>query len=551
VDFNIAQVHEAIAAAIPERECIVFRDRRLSFAEVNERTRQLANGLTARGLGLERERGDLEPHESGQDFVALLLLNGPEYLEGMVGAYKARTVPMNVNYRYVADELSSLLNDAGATAIIYHDCFAPVLAAIRDQLPHLRVLIQVADESGEALLEGATEYEEFLAGASPERPDLDWSPDDLYVAYTGGTTGPPKGVLWRQADIYAGAMGGADPASGDERKSLDEIVGYAAEPRIHPYLIAAPLMHAAGHWLAFLAWAGGDPVVLSPVADRLDAKAVLRTIETEKAAFIIVVGNAFGRPLLDEIDAGEYDLSSLKILSTGGTAMTAEVKEAFLKRRPGLRVIDSIGSSESGAQGRHVATSSDEVAAGVFWPGPGTGLLAEDHSGPIRAEDGGEGWLARSGRIPLGYLGDADKTAATFPEIDGVRYSIPGDRARWNADGSIKLLGRDSVCINTGGEKVFVEEVEAALHSYPGVADVIVVGRPSERWGSEVVAVVAASAPLPTFDQLVAHSAERLARYKLPKEILFVDQVERGPNGKPDYGWAAEIAVSAEGQPDR
>ncbi|MCH7875878.1 MAG: AMP-binding protein [Gemmatimonadetes bacterium] len=367
----------------------------------------------------------------------------------------------------------------------------------------------------------------------------------MYVAYTGGTTGPPKGVLWRQADIFAGAMGGADPASGLERQSLDEIVGFASEPRVFPYLVAAPLMHVAGHWLAFLAWAGGDPVVLSPVADKLDPAAVLETIERERIAFIILVGNAFGRPLLAELDAGNYDLSSLNVLATGGTAMTVDVKEAFLAHRPGLRIIDSIGSSESGAQGRHVASSLDDVAAGVFWPSPGTGLLREDLSGELPRDDDAIGWLARKGRIPLGYLEDAAKTAKTFPMIDGERFSVPGDRARWNPDGSIALLGRDSVCINTGGEKVFVEEVEAALHAHPGVADVVVVGRPSDRWGSEVVAVVAASGSTPTFEELVAHSAERLARYKLPKEILFVDQVRRGPNGKPDYGWAGELAATA------
>ncbi len=544
MEFNIAQVHEAIAAAIGDRECIVHRDRRLTFSQVTERTRRFANAVLDRGLGLHTERADLAPHESGQDFVALLLHNGPEYLEAMLGAYKSRTIPMNVNYRYVADELVSLLNDAAATAIVYHSTFSSVVSQVRERVPSLGVFVQVADGSGEELLEGAIEYEAFLAGASPERPDVEWSPDDLYVAYTGGTTGPPKGVLWRQADIYAAAMGGSDPATGAERQSLDEIVSYAAEPRVHPYLVAAPLMHAAGHWLAFLAWAGGDPVVLSPVVDRLDPAAVLSTIEQERVGFIIVVGNAFGRPLLDEIEAGDYDLSSLKILSTGGTAMTAEVKQEFLEARPGLRIIDTIGSSESGSQGRHVASSSGDVAAGVFWPGPGTGLLAEDYTGRIDPETGGEGWLARWGRIPLGYLGDADKTARTFPTIEGVRFSVPGDRARWNDDGSIQLLGRDSVCINTGGEKVFVEEVEAALHSHPDVADVIVVGRPSDRWGSEVVAVVAPVADEPAADSLIEHSAQRLARYKLPKEIIYVDSVRRSPNGKPDYAWAGEIALA-------
>jgi acyl-CoA synthetase (AMP-forming)/AMP-acid ligase II len=356
----------------------------------------------------------------------------------------------------------------------------------------------------------------------------------------------PKGVLWRQADIYAGAMGGSNPATGDEHESIEAAVAVATEPRIFPYLIAAPLMHAAGHWLAFLAWAGGDPVVFPEVVDHLDAGDVLRTIEREGIAFIILVGNAFGRPLLDELDRGDYDLASLNVLATGGTAMTRDVKAAFLDHRPGLRIIDSIGSSESGTQGRHVSSAEGDIAAGVFWPGAGTWLLHEDLSGPLPVESVDAGWLARTGRIPLGYLGDAEKTAATFPLIDGVRWSVPGDRAHWRPDGSIQLLGRDSVCINTGGEKVFVEEVEAALHAHPDVVDAVVVGRPSERWGSEVVAIVDRGTSDVTAVELVAHCDGHLARYKLPKDVRFVAEVQRSPTGKPDYQWAAELAVEGD-----
>ncbi len=546
MEFSIAAAHEAIAAVIPDRECIVFRDRRLTFAEVTERSRRLANALLARGFGCHTERSELESWESGQDHVALYMRNCPEYLESMLGGYKARAVPFNVNYRYVADELRSLFLDSNARAVVYHAEFAPDLAAIRPDLPHLELLVQVDDDSGEPLLPGAIAYEDLLAHASPERPDVEWSPDDLYIAYTGGTTGLPKGVLWRSADIFMAAMGGADPATGAERESYEELAEIAALPKVFPYLIPAPFMHVAGHWLAFLGWAGGDSVVIPPIVDRFDPESILDTVERERCGFMLLVGNAFGRPLLDALATSTHDLSSLRIISTGGAAMTADVKQGFLERLPGLRLLDTVGSSESGNQARLETTDSKDVVAGVFKPGSTTGVLSEDRSRLLAPGDEEIGWLARWRRVPLGYLGDPAKTTTTFPTVDGVRYSIPGDRARLSADGMMHLLGRDSVCVNTGGEKVFVEEVEAALHSHPAIADVVVCGRPSDRWGSEVVAIVQlASGATVAEAELVDHASSTLARYKLPKAIVFVDRVPRSPNGKADYKTAATIALAA------
>ncbi len=546
MEFSIAAAHEAIAAAIPDRECVVFRDRRLTFAEITERSRRLANALLARGFGCHRERDQLESWESGQDHVALYMRNCPEYLESMLGGYKARAAPFNVNYRYVADELRSLFLDSNARAVVFHAEFAPELAAIRPHLPNLELLVQVADDSDEPLLPGAIAYEELLAGGSPDRPAVEWSPDDLYIAYTGGTTGLPKGVLWRSADIFMAAMGGADPATGVERESYEELAEIAALPKVFPYLIPAPFMHVAGHWLAFLGWAGGDSVVIPPMVDRFDPESILETIERERCGFMLLVGNAFGRPLLDALATSTHDLTSLRIVSTGGAAMTADVKQGFLERLPGLRLLDTVGSSESGNQARLETTDSKDVVAGVFNPGPTTGVLSEDRSRLLRPGDDEIGWLARWHRVPLGYLGDPTKTRATFPTVDGVRYSIPGDRARLSADGMMHLLGRDSVCVNTGGEKVFVEEVEGALHSHPAVSDVVVCGRPSDRWGSEVVAVVQlASGATATEAELVEHASSSVARYKLPKAIVFVDRAPRSPNGKADYKAAAEIALTA------
>ena len=277
---NIAEVFERIAARIPDREAVITPTRRLTFSEVDERANRLANALIGAGIRCHTERSELEPWESGQDHVALYLHNGPEYLEGMLAAWKARGVSLNVNYRYVAEELVSLLLDADAKAIVYHACFAPVIAEIRPQLPALATLVQVADESGNALLDGAHDYETLLAGSSAERPDVDRSPDDLYMVYTGGTTGLPKGVLWRQADIWMAAMGGADPRNGREFDSYEAAVEAAAEDRVFPYLIAAPLMHGGGQWLAWLGWMGGDPVVFGHVVDRLDPADILRTIDS-------------------------------------------------------------------------------------------------------------------------------------------------------------------------------------------------------------------------------------------------------------------------------
>ena len=544
MDFNIAAAHEAISAAIPDRDCIVYRDRRLSFATVTDRSRRLANALIGLGLGTHRERAELAGHEIGQDTVGLYLRNGNEYLESMLGCFKARAASFNVNYRYVTDELRALFADSGAAAIVYHAEFAPLVAEVIGSLTRPPHLVQVADDSGHDLLPGADDYETLLASASPERPDLAWSPDDLYVAYTGGTTGHPKGVLWRQADIFAGAMGGSDAATGVERASMEEILAAATGPRVHPHVLTTPLMHVAGQWISFIGWFGGNPVVIPPDVTRFDARSVLDIIDAERAVLVNLVGNAMGRPLLAEMAKGAHDLSSLRVISTGGAAMTADVKTAFVEALPKAIIVDTMGASESGAAARKVSSRDTGVTAGDFEPSPGSCVLSEDFGHVLEPGSDETGWMARRGRVPLGYLNDPDKTAATFPVIDGVRYSVPGDRARIDADGVIQLLGRDSVCINTGGEKVYVEEVEAALHSHPAITDVVVVGRPSEQWGSEVVAIVATSAD-PTDDELVDHAAGHLARYKLPKAIIRVDELVRNPNGKADYRWAAEVAAAA------
>ena len=541
VQFNIALTHEALSAAIPDREAIVWRDRRLTYADLTDRSRRLASYLHGRGLGLRRERSRLAGHESGQDHVALYLYNGNEYVEGMLGAFKARLAPLNVNYRYVEEELRYLFTNAGARAVIYHAAFAPTLAAVRDSLPELEVLLQVEDGSGNPLLPGAVDYEEALASSAPELPSVGHSPDDLYILYTGGTTGMPKGVLWRQHDIFMSAMGGRAPGSWDPARSYDQVVERAVAGTGDGMVVIPPFMHGAAQWASFLIMSNGGRILIPDENRRMDPADVLRTVERERAAIITVVGDAVVRPLLAELERGCYDLSSLAVVGNGSAPLTPLIKERLLDLLPNIFVSDSVGSSETGAQGNHLSAKGS-VSTGTFNAGPGAVVVAADLSTVLEPGHEGLGWLAQSGWMPLGYLGDADKTARTFPQIGGVRYAVPGDRARLLADGAIELLGRDSATINTGGEKVFAEEVESAIAGHPAVQDVTVCGRPSERWGSEVVAVVALSAPA-TRQELETHAAQHIARYKLPKAWVFVDKVQRSPSGKADYRWAKEVAA--------
>jgi acyl-CoA synthetase (AMP-forming)/AMP-acid ligase II len=540
--FNLAEVNEAVAAANPDRPAIIWGDRTWTYAQFTERTRRFANALADRGFGARRERDELGGHESGQDHVALYLHNGNEYIEAMVGAFKARTAPFNVNYRYVAEELRYLLDNATAKVVVFHSAFAPVLAEVLPDLPDVELLVQVTDDSGNDLLPDAVEYEALLAASSPERPDLAWSPDDLYILYTGGTTGMPKGVLWRQHDIFISAMGGRPFGQSEVLPDLDAVVeaslnGGAA------MMSAAPLMHGAAQWATFTGFTSGNTIVLPEETKKLVPSDVWSTVERHRVLTLQIVGDAMGRPLVDELDATSYDLSGLMALVSGGAALSSTLKERFLDHVPHAVVLDAVGSSETGAQMGHTSMKG-AAATGVFQPGPETSVVDEGLTRQLEPGDDHVGWLAQRGHVPLGYLGDADKTARTFPVIAGTRYAVPGDRAIWREDGIIELLGRDSVTINSGGEKIFAEEVEQALAHHPGVYDVIVVGRPSEQWGSEVVAIMQlAEGATVSDEELLAEAEKHIARYKLPKAFVYRESLVRSPAGKADYRWARDQAV--------
>ena len=546
-EFTFPEILDAVAAEIPDRELVVFGERRYTQAQIADRSRRLATYFRSRGLGVHTDRAQLTGDEVGQDLVGFYAYNGNEYVESMHAAFRARVAPFNVNYRYVKSELEYLLNDAGPTALVYHAAFAPTLAEVLPRVPSLKVLIQIADDSGNALLDGAVDYEQVIAETEPDLADVTPSPDDLYIVYTGGTTGMPEGVLWRQNDIFMGACGGRNVYTGDAVSSIQEVTDRLAAGGEMKLMVVPPLIHAAAQWAALTASTSGQTLVFSDVPDRLDPAAVAATVEHEKPTVLMVVGDAIARPLLAEFEKGDRDVSSIKIFANGGAVLSPAIKERALEVLDGAIVMDGTGSSETGAQMTHVSTAG-AVSTGTFNAGSNTTVVTEDLTGETTAGDGHIGWLAQRGHVPLGYKGDAAKTAKTFPVVGGTRYALPGDRAERLADNTIRLLGRDSQTINSGGEKIFAEEVELAIASHPAVADVLVTARPSERWGNEVVAIVEIlDGAEVSEDQIVEHAAGSIARYKLPKAVLFRARIQRSPVGKADYRWAREqAALSAE-----
>lgn len=547
--FDLSTVFATIAATVPDQTVLVWRDQRLTYAHMNARVDGVANFLASRGLRCHTEREHLHGHQSGQDHVGLYLRNGNQYLEAMIGSYRARTAAFNVNYRYVGDELVYLLRDAQARALVYNAEFAPRVAAIRDQLPDLEILIQVDDDTTTPLLPGAVDYESIVTTPTPATGLPTPSPDDLFLIYTGGTTGMPKGVMWRQHDIFMSSMGGRTFGADSGLASYAELAERVSQaPGAVSLLMIPPFMHGAGQWAAFYVMTMGGRIVIPDHVDRLRPDAALRLAERERIVSIPVVGDAIARPLIDEIETGRYDLSSLVTITNGGAPLSPTIRDRILDALPHVMVADAVGSSESGTQMNTVAVKGAKTAP-VFTPSADTAVVSDDMT-RVLAPGEGEGWLARRDCIPLGYLNDADKTARTYPQIDGVRWSIPGDRAKSLPEGTIELLGRDSITINSGGEKIFAEEVERAVAAHPAVYDVVVVGRPSSRWGQEVVAVVQlADGAVTRDDELAEVCSERIARYKIPKAFVRTPKIVRSPAGKADYRWAKDLVVSELAEP--
>jgi 3-oxocholest-4-en-26-oate---CoA ligase len=532
-EWTIGAVLDAIADAVPDRLMTLCGDRRSTFAESALRASRLASFLSANGFGVHRPRETLERWECGQDRVALIMYNDL-YPDMVIGCLKARAVPVNVNHHYSPREIRDLLAYVRPRGIIYHRSlgarFAEVLPPDGTDL-----LVSIDDGSGGPELPGAVSLDDALAHGNADHA-VPGSPDDLIMMCTGGTTGRPKGVLWRQSDMYVTSMVGADHPSA---KEIHEKV----RPGGRPWFAVSPLMHAAGMWTAFAALLSGLTVVLYDDRTKLDVRSVWATAAREKVGMMTMVGDAYAGPLVAELRGGSYDLSSLQSIGTGGAATNPKYKRALMECLPHVTIIEGYGSSETGNMG--FGHSRNGIASETFEPRVGAAVVSADLSRFLRRGEPEIGWAARTGRIPLGYFDDAEATERAFPEIGGQRVVIAGDRASIEEDGTIRLFGRDSLVVNTGGEKVFVEEVEEVLRAHPGIADALVVGRPSERWGEEVVALVALQ---PASDNLAERElytfcTSRLAHFKAPKAFIFVEQIQRLGNGKPNYRWAKHAAT--------
>jgi len=530
VQFNLADLYESVADVVPGRTAMVAGDRRLTYAELDERANRLAHHLAEMGVG-------------AGDRVGIQLVNGTEYIECMLACFKVRAVPVNVNYRYVAAELRYLYEDAGLSGLVYHGRFGPAVADVGSALSECRVVLEIAD--GTEPTGQGSDYESVLAASDGERRFGPRSTDDLYCVYTGGTTGMPKGVLWRHEDIFFAAMGGGDPLSlGDVISAPDALPG-----RVLPTGIVAlavpPFMHASGHWLAFSNLFGGGTVVTVP-GGRFDPAEVWRLVDVEGVNALVVVGDAMARPLVALLRAapGRYDLSSLMAVGSGGAVLSPSTKEQLAEVLPGRIVADLFGSSETGQMGGE-APSDDPFGAPRLRVDKRTDVL-DDRLETVTPGSTTIGRLARAGHIPVGYLGDPGMTASTFVEVRVRRWALPGDLATVDEDGTITVLGRGTLSINTGGEKVFPDEVEAAVKGHPDVVDAVVVGVPDDRFGERVVAVVQARAGR-TVDVKVlrAFCRDRLTGYKIPRQVVTVAEMVRSPSGKSDYPWARRTATAA------
>jgi acyl-CoA synthetase (AMP-forming)/AMP-acid ligase II len=537
VAFNIADLFEYAVDAVPDRTALVIAPRRLSFTELDEQANRLANHLLSEGFG-------------HGDHIGIYGQNSVEWVVAMLAAFKIRAVPININFRYVEDELLYLFDNADLVGLVYARAYAPRVAAVRNGAPGLRHLIAVEDGSGEDITPlGSMLFDEVSEAASPDRPDVARSPDDHYVLYTGGTTGMPKGVVWRHEDVLF-ALGGCIDAYTNERVASATALADKARASASPLvsLNAPPLMHGAAQWGALRFLFEGNTVVFLP---KFTPEAVWTTVNDEDVNTISITGDAMARPMIETLEQqpDRWNLSSLMVVSSSAAIFSPTVKDRYLELLPNLMIIDAIGSSESGVNGMAVQGKGQTATHGGGGPTVVAGrdaVVLDDDLRPLPPGSGVVGKLARGGNLPLGYYKDPVKTAATFvTSPDGERYVVAGDYATLEDDGTITLLGRGSVCINSGGEKIYPEEVEAALKAHPSVFDTIVVGVPDERWGQAVAAVVEPRKDVvpPTLADLDAHSRTRLAAYKTPRHLVLVDQIVRSPSGKPDYPWATRLAA--------
>lgn len=522
---NIADLFEHAVDAFPDRIAIACGDRAATFAELEGRANQLAHHLADQGIG----RGD---------HIGLYTRNSIEAIEVMLAAYKLRAVVVNVNYRYVEKELRYLFDNADLVAVVHERRYADLVAAVLPDTPRVRHALVVEDGSdADYTVYGGVEFNAALAAQPTERDFEPRSPDDIYILFTGGTTGDPKGVVWRHEDVWRVLGGGIDFLTGEPLADEWAQSVRGRESAGMTRLACAPLIHGAAQWAAMAALFAGDTVVLIP---QFDPHEVWRVIERHQVKVVTLVGDAMARPVIEVFQQGGYDGSSLLSISSHAALFSPSVKEQYLEALPHVVITDAIGSSESGFNG--ISMVAKGMPQGTGGPrvnsGPNTIVIGDDNR---RVEPGQVGRIARGGHVPLGYYKDPAKSATIFVELDGARYVVPGDYARLEEDGTITLLGRGNMCVNTGGEKVFGEEVEAALKSHADVFDALVVGVPDERLGQRVAALVQPrEGRTIDFAALDSHVRQQIAGYKTPRSVWIVAQVGRAPSGKPDYRWAKE-----------
>lgn len=528
-EWNFADVWETVAACIPERVAQAHGATRITWRELD----RIANGL-ARAL--------LAAGAAHQEKVALYLYNGPTYMQAAFACMKAGLVPVNTNYRYQEDELAYLWTNSDATAVVFHRSFAERVEAVRARCPKVRLWVCVEDASGEPCPAWARPYA-ALAAPVAERIAAPWgrSGDDLILIYTGGTTGRPRGVMWRQHDLFMASNVSGDPEPADHDAIRRRIEGAAATSAFPMGLPAAPLMHGTAFVFAGTVLSRGGTVVTLERTS-FDVDELLDTIDACRVTDLCIVGDAFGRPMVDRLDAApaRWNLRSLKAVSSSGMMWGDANKQRLLAHAPAALLIDFLNSSEASGMGRSITSKGRGAATAKFRLGENA-FVIDAHGRPMAPGSGIPGRIAVRARVPMGYYGDPAKSAATFPVIDGVRCAVPGDYALVEADGGITLLGRGLVSINTGGEKVFPEEVEECIKTLPEVRDAVVVGVPDERFGETVAALVepVAGRTVDT-DAVREHVLRHLARYKAPRHVVVVDSVGRGPNGKADYRGARE-----------
>jgi len=513
---NIADLFEHAADAFPDRVAVICGDHSTSYARLEERANRLAHYLAEHGVG-------------AGSHVGFYAHNSIEVVEVLLAAYKLRAVAINVNYRYVENELRYLFTDADLVALVHDPQYADRVAAVRPDAPGLRCVLPFGPE-----------YEAALAAASPQRDFEPRSDNDVYMLYTGGTTGYPKGVIWRHEDVWRTLGGGIDFMTGQRLEDEWEQTRRGKEIGGLVRLSLAPMIHGNAQWATLAALFSGDTVVLMP---RFDPAEIWQAVERHQINVMVIIGDAMARPLIETFLAGAYDASSVIYLNSSAALFSPAVKDQYVQALPNVMVTESIGASEIGFAGIGLIESGAEMRDGPkVSPGPDT-IVIDDDGRP--AGVGVVGRLARGGHIPLGYYKDPDRTAALFTEVDGVRYAMPGDYARLEEDGRVTLLGRGNTCVNTGGEKVFPEEVEGALKSHPDVFDALVIGVPDERLGQRVAALVQPRTPGELdLAALEAHVRAQVAGYKVPRTIWLVDEVGRTPSGKPDYTWARKYATT-------